>query len=97
MFSSSHTLTIKKLIKSVNVCGAQLTRLKQSRSYELIFNVSRIVHNSVASFSTTSVILSPWHKLMHGKSGPDQITQFEEVGLHGELSKFNGFISFVYY
>jgi hypothetical protein len=95
-FSSSQIFTIKKLIKSVNVCGAQLTKLKQLISYAEILNVSNRVHNSVASFATTSVILSPLHTFIHAKSGPPQITQFEDVGEHGELSKFNGFISFVY-
>ena len=57
-----------------------------------MFNVSNIEHSSVANFATTSDIVSPLQSLIHGMSGPCQITQFDDVGLQGELSKFKGFI-----
>ena len=40
----------------------------------------------------TDDIVSPLHKFIHAISGPCQMTQFEDVGVQGELSIFNGFI-----
>jgi hypothetical protein len=39
-----------------------------------------IVHSCVASLYTTSDTASPLQRLMHDRSGPCQITQFEETG-----------------
>jgi hypothetical protein len=40
--------------------------------------------------------VSPVHNLIHGISGPCQITQLDEIGLQGLLSRFKGFISIIY-
>ena len=56
-----------------------------------------MVHNSVAIADTTSETVSPVHNSMQGISGPCQTTQFDEIGLQGLLSRFNGFILSIIY
>jgi hypothetical protein len=57
-----------------------------------MFKVSNTVQSSVASLYTTSDIVSPVHSLIQGIFGPCHITQFDDVGVQGELSKFKGLI-----
>jgi hypothetical protein len=55
-----------------------------------------IVHNWVASLYTTSETASPLQRLMQDRSGPCQITQFEETG-EQPLSAVLDFTGSIYY